>query len=71
MQALIRNSGNGEIMRLSDLVTNGSQDGRLTLAKEDMGLSPSPVDRPAQVQGDSSGPAVSNSDIRQIKLNYL
>ena len=53
-------------MRLSDLVTNGSQDGRLTLAKEDIGLSPSPVDRPALVQGDSSGPAVSNSDIRHI-----
>ena len=58
-------------MRLSDLVTNGSQDGRITLAKEDMGLSPSPVDRLALIQGDSSGQAVSNSDLRQIKLNYL
>jgi hypothetical protein len=70
-QQLLRNPGAGEIMRIADLVTNTSQDGRTTLAKDEGCVSPIPADKAALKKGDKSGPAVSNSDIRQIKLNYL
>lgn len=66
-------------MKISDLVTNGSLEGRMTLAREEIGVSPGPeplggvpiaIGGPSGV-GDRTGAAVSNSDIRQIKLNYL
>ncbi len=70
-QAFVRNSGAGEGMRLSDIVTNASQDGRATLGKDETCLSPVQADKTALGQVEKAGPAVSNSDIRQIKLNYL
>jgi hypothetical protein len=59
------------MVRISDIVTTGSIDGRVTLAKDDTCLSPNLTDKAVLGPVEKSGPAVSNSDIRQIKLNYL
>ena len=47
-----------EVLRVSDLITNGSQDNRVPDAALQQAL-------------DKKGENVTSSDIRQIKLNYL
>lgn len=53
--------GGTEVLRISDLLTNGSQEQRQAL--EHTAMTPD--------DGDKNAENVSSSDIRQIKLNYL
>jgi hypothetical protein len=65
---MLRNSRGNEVVRLSDVVTNGSQDARLTMGMEEMQMSPN---NGSAIQEKNGQTTASSSDIRQIKLNYL